>query len=170
MGPLEMYEALGVRGDVRDWLTKQLTPEDIDKLPGPEDFATLPEPEDIGTLPGGPETDIPVPLQGIDAKRDWLTKRLSPEDFARLPGPVDIGTWPGGPETDKPVPLQGIYAKLASMNPLREFFSQLRPGDEAWAFCSPAEIWALGDAGGGRKGYCILRQGEVVAVRVTRMA
>jgi hypothetical protein len=43
---------------------------------------------------------------------------------------------------------------------------QLEPTDELWEYCSPQRSWK---AKCGRAGYCILRDGEIVASAMTLM-
>ena len=47
-----------------------------------------------------------------------------------------------------------------------KFKTGIRPGDELWYFCSPAETW---QQLAGRRGYAILRDGRVVDHVLTKL-
>jgi hypothetical protein len=86
--------------------------------------------------------------------RDWLTNRLGKEEIEEARIRYFAMPW---------------VAQKHWRDSLSKFltrFESLSQDDEVWSFCSPPKTW---EEDRGRKGVCIIRQGEVFAVLVTSL-
>ena len=88
-------------------------------------------------------------------KIEWCTKKLTIEEAEQrnLVEDSRLG--------DRPVPFGFMYGSWVALK------KKLREGDELWEFRSPQEDW---DNLGGREGVCIVRDGEIADLIVTRMS
>ena len=78
--------------------------------------------------------------------------------------PLEVGAYRPGWETDR-LTVDEVEAAYPGMKPEWEALkAAMQPGDELWAFSSPAESWRHL---AGRAGIVLLRNGEAVADMVT---
>ncbi len=88
-------------------------------------------------------------------KTEWLIKKMTIEEAEQenLVEDSRLG--------EKPVPFGFMLGSWLALK------KKLREGDELWEFTSPQEDW---DNLGGRKGVCVVRDGEVVYSITTAMS
>lgn len=87
-------------------------------------------------------------------EKEWLQEQTTVEDAERENLIQDERLGPN------PVPFgfaNNLWVRLKE---------QIRQGDQIWRFCSPHDSWAHLAV---REGFCLVRDGEVVASVLTKM-